>query len=64
MIYDVQMRWVLRWWWGIIPYWKLQYRKQIGYDNPGGHTQGRLDGRSVMLSWTNWQDVDAEKEHD
>lgn len=60
MVYDVEMRWVLRWWWGIIPHWKLQYRKLVGRSNSGAHTMGSPHG--VAIGWEIWQDVKAEKE--
>lgn len=60
MIHDIEMRWVLRWWYGIIPHWKLQYRKLVEYKNPGAHTMGAPDG--VRLDWTTWKDVNQGKE--
>ena len=55
MINDVEMRWVLRWWWGIIPHWKLQYRTQE-LIQPGASP-------NVMSTrWTPWKDVKAAKD--
>ena len=62
MIYDVEMRWVLRWWHGIIPHWKLQYRKQVGYQNSGIGDHHVGSPHSVALDWTPWKDVNEMKD--
>lgn len=60
MIHDIEMRWVLRWWWGIVPYWKLQHRKLSEYRNSGAHSMGAPNG--VALGWSKWEDVNEGKE--
>ena len=55
MIYDVEMRWYRRWWFGFIPYWVLQYRKLTGRSNSGAHDMGSPHG--VALTWSKWEDA-------
>ena len=55
MINDIEMRWVMRWWWGFIPYWKLQYRtERLIQPGPNPNVMTR--------AWGGWQDVNEGKE--
>lgn len=61
---NFQMRWVLRWYWGILPYRVLQYRnlvEYVDYRNTSHPLFGAAPTRK-RHSWSDWQDVKDSKE--
>lgn len=55
MVYDIEIRYLRRWWFGFIPHWVLQYRKLTGRQNFNANFIDSSHG--VALTWSKWEDT-------